>query len=127
MRLSEPVQELLETLWEQSEEGSTVALPELERTPGFEELSQMGCVTVTDGKVKLTEKGLPEAEAVIRRHRLAERLMADVLDVGPSSFETASCQLEHILHSELEDKVCQLLGHPRICPHGKPIPAGECC
>ncbi len=127
MRLSEPTQELLETLWEQSEEGSTGALGELEEAPGFEQLSQMGYITVVDGEVELTERGLPEAEAVIRRHRLADRLMADVLDVGPSSFEAASCQLEHILYAELEDKVCQLLGHPRLCPHGKPIPEGRCC
>ena len=127
MRLSEPTQELLETLWEQSEEGSTGALAELEEAPGFEQLSQMGYITVVDGELELTERGLPEAEAVIRRHRLAERLMADVLDVGPASFEAASCQLEHILYAELEDKVCQLLGHPRLCPHGKPIPEGRCC
>lgn len=127
MRLSEPTQELLETLWEQSEEGSAGALTELEEAPGFEQLSQMGYITVVDSEVELTERGLPEAEAVIRRHRLAERLMADVLDVGPSSFEAASCQLEHILYAELEDKVCQLLGHPRLCPHGKPIPEGRCC
>jgi DtxR family Mn-dependent transcriptional regulator len=41
--------------------------------------------------------------------------------------DEAGCRFEHLLYPELEDKVCTLLGHPRACPHGKPIPPGPCC
>ena len=38
-----------------------------------------------------------------------------------------SCQFEHLLHEGIEENICILLGHPKTCPHGKPIPEGECC
>lgn len=127
MRLSDKAQEILETLWLQSEGEGAAPLAAMADAPAFHELSQTGHVSVAQGEVKLTDRGLREAEAAIRRHRLAERLMADVLDVGDPSLDEASCEFEHMLHAGLEDKVCQLLGHPRVCPHGKPIPPGVCC
>jgi len=128
MSLSDNAQEILETLWLRREEGeSPTLLSALEKSPAFDELSQMGCVGVADGEARLTERGLREAAGAIRRHRLAERLMADILDVREGALDEASCQFEHILHSGLEDKVCRLLGHPGVCPHGKPIPPGRCC
>ena len=125
--LSDSAQEILETLWLQREGEAPAPLSALETAPAFNELSQLGYVSVGDGKVQLTERGLREAEGAIRRHRLAERLMADVLDMGAVGLDEASCQLEHLLYKGLEDRVCRLLGHPRICPHGKPIPEGACC
>ncbi len=41
--------------------------------------------------------------------------------------DEGSCKFEDLLHKGLEDNVCALLGHPKICPHGKPIPPGKCC
>jgi DtxR family Mn-dependent transcriptional regulator len=126
--LSNAAQEILETLWLQKEEGESPAPSEaLTRSPAFDELSQLGFVSVSKGAVQLTERGLREAEGAIRRHRLAERLMADVLDVREGALDEVSCEFEHMLHSGLEDKVCRLLGHPRVCPHGKAIPPGDCC
>lgn len=76
---------------------------------------------------KLTESGLSAAKAVVRRHRLAECLLRDVLAVGDDQLDQDACQFEHILRPGLDDKVCILLGHPATCPHGRPIPPGECC
>ncbi len=126
--LSNAAQEALETLWLQKQEGETpVSARTLERSPAFDELVQMGCVSVVGDDAQLTARGLREAEGAIRRHRLAERLMADVLDVREGALDEAGCEFEHMLHSGLEDKVCRLLGHPRFCPHGRPIPPGDCC
>lgn len=75
----------------------------------------------------LTTQGFSEAEKVGRRHRLAERLLVDVLDIDAALVEEAACQFEHILREGIEDNVCILLGHPRFCPHGNPIPKGGCC
>jgi DtxR family Mn-dependent transcriptional regulator len=41
--------------------------------------------------------------------------------------EEAACQLEHVVKRGIEEKICRLLGHPETCPHGKPIPPGDCC
>jgi DtxR family Mn-dependent transcriptional regulator len=51
----------------------------------------------------------------------------DVFELKDDQVETDACKLEHILSEELTDSVCTFLGHPPTCPHGKPIPKGECC
>jgi DtxR family Mn-dependent transcriptional regulator len=64
---------------------------------------------------------------VVRRHRLAERLLADVLDAWNEVNHEKACRFEHLLDRGLDDSICSLLGHPKVCPHGKPIPPGKCC
>lgn len=81
-----------------------------------------------DGRVRTTPQGHKLAREIIRRHRLAERLIVDVLVLkDPDRFEASACDLEHVLSRELTDSICTLLGHPTVCPHGKPIPPGLCC
>jgi putative ABC transport system ATP-binding protein len=75
-----------------------------------------------------TEKGRKRAEDVIRRHRLAERLFTQTFHVhDEKEVAEQACRFEHILSPEATDSICTFLGHPRTCPHGSPIPAGECC
>ncbi len=75
--------------------------------------------------LELTEKGTEYTERLIRAHRLAERLLSDVL--GLKNYEVGACEFEHIMNREILDGLCTLLGHPEQCPHGLPIPRGECC
>jgi DtxR family Mn-dependent transcriptional regulator len=75
----------------------------------------------------LTEAGRPEAISVVRRHRLAERLLNDVLGAREGLLHEKACRFEHLLDRGLDDSVCTLLGHPKVCPHSKPIPPGKCC
>jgi len=78
--------------------------------------------------IELTERGKKRAADVIRRHRLAERLFTDSLAMdSESEIEQQACKFEHILSPEATDKICTFLGHPRTCPHGAPIPPGQCC
>ena len=63
----------------------------------------------------------------LRRHRLAERLLTDVLGTGDTLIHERACKFEHILDRGLDESICTLLGHPKVCPHGKPIPRGVCC
>ncbi len=87
-------------------------------------------VSVGDGSmvVELTPRGRQRAADIIRRHRLAERLFTDSLALdSESEIEQQACKFEHILSPEATDKICTFLGHPRTCPHGAPIPAGQCC
>jgi len=129
MELSERAEEALETLWiatrESGKEG--LAASELEGE-AVDELLKNELVNQAKDLVTLTESGLPEAESVVRRHRLAERLLYDVLGAkdGQIMHEKA-CKFEHLLDRGLDENICTLLGHPKICPHGKPIPPGPCC
>jgi DtxR family transcriptional regulator, Mn-dependent transcriptional regulator len=72
-----------------------------------------------------TPRGEEKGRLLIRAHRLAERLLFDVLHI--EDYELAACEFEHILDTDLIDSICTLLGHPRRCPDGLPIPEGECC
>src|SRR5713101_395873 len=86
--------------------------------------------SVGDGSVvvELTARGRQRAADIIRRHRLAERLFTDSLALeNESEIEQQACKFEHILSPEATEKICKFLGHPRTCPHGAPIPAGQCC
>jgi len=75
----------------------------------------------------LTDDGRARASLIVRRHRLAERLLHDVLRVPDAATESVACRFEHVLEHEVTESICTLLGHPRACPHGKAIPPGECC
>lgn len=88
---------------------------------------EMGLATLQGQRYKLTETGHEVGEDVVRRHRLAECLLRNVLEHEPHSIRSEGCQFEHVIQSALEERICILLGHPRKCPHGKPIPPGECC
>ena len=84
-------------------------------------------VTVKGHYIQFTAQGKRAGEEIIRRYRLAERLFADLLEIPPSDYEWLACNFEHILSPEVTDSVCTFLGHPRVCPHNRPIPQGKCC
>jgi DtxR family Mn-dependent transcriptional regulator len=91
-------------------------------------MTRIGLLTSTGGAVSFTPQGEARARSVIRRHRLAERLFVDVLSLRDAeSVESNACTFEHILSPEVTDRICTFLGHPSTCPHGCPIPPGECC
>lgn len=86
-----------------------------------------GLIAREHNRWHLTEIGRRAGRDVVRRHRLAECLLRDVLGVEDKMLDTDACRLEHILRKGLDEKVCALLGHPGVCPHGKEIPQGPCC
>jgi DtxR family transcriptional regulator, Mn-dependent transcriptional regulator len=90
-------------------------------------LKNRGLITANDERIVFTEKGSVQAKELVRRHRLAERLFTDVFDLSNSAAEADACRVEHILSAGLTDSICTFLGHPPLCPHGNPIPRGECC
>ncbi len=132
MRASDKAEEILETLWiTTKEKGKEVTsfkdLAAGKVSPEVEELLSLNCIALSEDGARLTKKGMGEAESVIRRHRLAERLTVDVFDLKTSLMEETACRFEHLLSKEVEESICTLLGHPRFCPHDKPIPPGRCC
>lgn len=132
----EILDEVLEILWTKLEEAGRESVPSGEIMIGPEPvhpevlkvLEKNGMITVEDGSVQLTKAGWEEARQTIRRHRLSERLFYDLFEISEEQMENVACRFEHLLiKPEIEEKICELLGHPRFCPHGKPIPPGECC
>lgn len=128
MELTENAEEILESLWLEIEEEYRPGIP-VERLSkkALDQLVKAGFVEIKDGMVTFTEAGRPEARSVVRRHRLAERLLLDVLGASDNIMHEHACKFEHILDRGLDDTICVLLGHPKVCPHGKPIPPGRCC
>jgi DtxR family Mn-dependent transcriptional regulator len=108
----------------------TTAATHLERAPvvgAIEQAVAAGLVRRDGDEVRLTESGAAEARLVLRRHRLAERLLHDLFALDQATAEQQACEFEHILLPEVVDAVCTLLGHPPVGPDGAPIPPGPCC
>ncbi len=75
--------------------------------------------------IGFTDKGWKMAVAVVRRHRLAERLLADVLKVPWHELHDEACLMEHGISARVEEKLYENLGRPQACPHGNPIPQDD--
>lgn len=132
MKLSEKAEEILEALWiTVEEEGGAFLDPEKTSfpldDPAYRELTDNALVEIRQGMVYFRPEGREEGQTTIRRHRLAERLMIDVLNIRGDAGDYKACQFEHLLNEGVDTKVCTMLNHPTTCPHGKHIPPGDCC
>ena len=82
-----------------------------------------GFVTVSPQKeVSLTASGREAAEVLIRRHRLSERLLTDILGMPWSQAHEEACKFEHVISPQVEARLARALDYPSTCPHGNPIP-----
>jgi DtxR family Mn-dependent transcriptional regulator len=132
MEISSKIEEVLETLWVHIHEmhEDHMKVDELANSgPSLlEEMVQQNLIVLENHHIRLTTKGADEGRDVLRRHRLAELLLSEVLDVkGDELLHDTACAFEHLLRKGIDEKICTLLGHPEICPHGKAIPPGKCC
>ena len=76
----------------------------------------------TDGGIMLTDQGMQLAQQVVRRHRLAERFLTDVLKLSWAEAHHEAGKWEHVISDNVEVAMNELLGAPTTCPHGNPIP-----
>jgi DtxR family transcriptional regulator, Mn-dependent transcriptional regulator len=95
--------------------------------PALRRLTELGLLSNAGSGLQLTDAGFSRAQRIVRSHRLAERLLADVLHMDADAVEKGACEFEHVLAEEITESICILLGHPRTCPHGSSIPLGDCC
>ena len=77
------------------------------------------------GDIQLTRTGLEVAVGVVRRNRLAERLLTDVLGMPWDEVYAEACILEHAITPRVEERLVAALGDPKTCPHGHPIPPSD--
>lgn len=132
MKLSETAEEILEQLWiDVEEEGNLFtdmdALSLTFDDPVYQELVDLALIEEKGGRIYLRPEGKDEGRKIVRRFRLAERLMMDVFNIRGEAAKEKACQFEHLLNEGVDTKVCTLLNHPSTSPHGKAIPPGECC
>ncbi len=133
--ISENIEEYLETIYKLEQDVSPVATSALARQLGISpasvsemagKLAELGLVNREPYKgVALTAEGKSQALVLIRRHRLWERLLADVLGLSWDQVHEEACRLEHVTSPLLEERLAQFLGEPETCPHGHPMPTVE--
>lgn len=133
-QVDEIFDEILEQVWILNEDrvepdAATIAVPDVtDSRSALMSMAELGLISLTEeGRIGFTAKGGARAEVIIRRHRLAEKLFFEKFEMDEHQAESNACQLEHMLSREVTDSVCAFLGHPKFCPHHKPIPKGECC
>lgn len=127
-----PSEEYLSTIRELQVEGGEVKQARLAKRLGYsaaavsemvKRLERGGLVEVGPRKaITLTASGLDQAESVMRRHRLAERLLTDVLGLDWHLVHEEAAKWEHVISDAVEARLLEVLGRPETCPHGNPIP-----
>jgi DtxR family Mn-dependent transcriptional regulator len=129
-----PLEEYLQMIAILGEEGAPAVQAQLARrldkTPAAVSevvirLESDGYLTRSGRVINLTEQGRAVATAVMRRHRLAERLLVDVIGVSWSQAHLEAGRWEHVISDSVEERLVALLGDPSTCPHGNPIPGSH--
>ena len=87
-------------------------------------LADLKLLELRGSEVSLTAHGENRARDIVRRRRLAERLLTDTFSIADSEADSHACKFEHIISPELDQRICAFLGHPQTCPHGNPDSAG---
>ena len=127
-----PVDEYLEAILELEEEGARVIQARLAdwlgvSAPSVSEMVRRlraeGYLEIgSDRTLTLTGKGRDWATTIVRRHRLAERLLTDLLGLPWHKAHIEACRWEHVISAEVEQLIVAKLENPLTCPHGNPIP-----
>jgi putative ABC transport system ATP-binding protein len=125
--------EVLVQMWSLTEDGR---VPEAQRVkvPDVVDnrrtllgMAESGLIFQPGVTLEFTPRGRDRARDLVRRRRLAEVLFSSAMHLSDPEVEVAACRMEHIIDPEVTNSICSFLGHPRQCPHGRPIPAGDCC
>jgi putative ABC transport system ATP-binding protein len=125
--------EVLVQMWGLEEDGrvpeaSRVRIPDVvDNRRTLTGMAESGLIFPPGETLEFTPRGRSRARDLVRRRRLAEVLFSSALHVPDPHIEATACRMEHIIDPEVENSICSFLGHPRNCPHGRPIPQGNCC
>ena len=130
--IHDATEEYLEAILEIEEEGTVPIRARLVERLGLSapavsetvnRLVEHGYAELLDDRtLRLTPKGREVAVSIVRRHRLAERLLVDVIGLEWEKVHREADRWEHAISADVEEKLVTLLGDPATCPHGNPIP-----
>jgi DtxR family Mn-dependent transcriptional regulator len=133
-RFHPPVEEYLETIFALEEEGIPVIQARLaerleKAAPSVSEmldrLEADGLIARSARRITMTPAGRSLAEGVVRKHRLAERLLVDIIGLDWDKAHVEAGRWEHVISDDVEARLVILLDNPTTCPHGNPIPGAE--
>jgi DtxR family transcriptional regulator, Mn-dependent transcriptional regulator len=129
---SSAAEEYLQAIYTLADEGGHVVSARLAEFLGFSapavsemvhRLERGGLVSLDAHKeVHLTTAGKTQADSIVRRHRLAERFLVEVLGFEWWKTHEEAERLEHAMSPEMEERMARVLGDPQTCPHGNPMP-----
>ncbi len=132
---SEAVSRYLEAVFYIDAEGDTVRAARLADWLGVSQATvaaalrrmvENDLIAISEHKeVTLTEQGREIAAEIVRRHRIAERWLTDVLGFDWLTADEEASRIEHALSRQVADRLFEMIGRPRTCPHGNPIPGAE--
>jgi DtxR family Mn-dependent transcriptional regulator len=130
---SPTLEEYLETIYKLSLTGEVRPTPIAEAigvsgptvTATLKRLESQGFVTRKGNSVLLTDEGTAQALDIVRKHRLAERFLVDVLQIPWNEAHEDACLLEHALSPRVMAALEEYLDNPEVCPHGHPIPSED--
>jgi len=100
------------------------------RVTAFEVLQRLlkrNILNKINGKYYISEKGEAIARILIRRHRILETFFVVTLNMNPNEVCKKIRGIELFFDDDVIDKICSFLNHPKVCPHGNPIPRGADC
>jgi DtxR family Mn-dependent transcriptional regulator len=133
-RFHPPVEEYLETIFALEEEGIPVIQARLAERLGkaapsvsemLDRLEADDLIARSARQITMTDKGAVLAASVVRKHRLAERLLVDIIGLDWDKAHVEAGRWEHVISDDVEAHMVVLLGNPTTCPHGNPIPGVE--
>ena len=133
-RFHPPVEEYLETIFALEEEGIPVIQARLAERLGkaapsvsemLDRLEADDLIVRSARQITMTDKGAVLAASVVRKHRLAERLLVDIIGLDWDKAHVEAGRWEHVISDDVEAHLVVLLGNPTTCPHGNPIPGVE--
>lgn len=134
MRVNATEEEYLQTFLELQEDGvppirarlaDRLRISPAAVSEGIHRLIDRGLATEQDRLLMLTPAGEEAGRAVVRRHRLAECFLVDILDLPWAHAHREASRWEHVLSNDVEQRIVELLGDPPVCPHGNPIPGSK--
>jgi DtxR family Mn-dependent transcriptional regulator len=131
-RPSSTVEDYLQVIYTMQREGEDVIAARLKERKGvsaptawatLKRMERDGLISLAAGhKIELSSHGREEAESIIRRHMLAERLLSDILKLDWAEVHEEAHRVEHAISPRIERQILLLLDQPTTCPHGNPIP-----
>ena len=128
--LPQGAQEYLEAIYEMEEEGARIQQARIAKRMGVSpaavseqvrRLEKEGLITITGREIRLSDEGRETATPLVRRHRLAERLLTDILEIPWHRAHEEAHKWEHVMSPEVEERILAKTG-ATTCPHGNPIP-----
>ncbi|MPZ49209.1 MAG: hypothetical protein GEU75_07900 [Dehalococcoidia bacterium] len=134
-RPTETVEDYLQLIYTMHREGEEVIAARLKERKGvsaptawatIKRMERDGLIVLGQGhRIDLSPRGLDQAESIIRRHMLAERLLTDILKLDWADVHDEAHRIEHAISPLIERQIRKLLNDPTTCPHGNPIPGME--